>query len=103
MEEREGGGGTPRTTGRFGEFWLCDSDYSFLISTGMCFRRPALLFSTFSPHFSPSLLAIALTVTPTVPGYDWDKKGGFFDETAENMENDFMDTYGDWRPQTEDD
>ncbi|GMI44573.1 hypothetical protein TrCOL_g2362 [Triparma columacea] len=50
-----GGGGTPRTTGRF------------------------------------------------VPGYDWDKKGGFFDETAENMENDFIDTYGDWRPQTEDD
>jgi hypothetical protein len=43
----KGGGGTPRTTGRFGEFWLCDSDYSFLIFSVMYFCF-ALLFSAFS-------------------------------------------------------
>ena len=43
------------------------------------------------------------TTAAFVPGYDWDKKGGFFDEKAGKMEEEFMDTFGDWTPDVEDD
>mmetsp|Transcript_10679 Transcript_10679/g.21972 ORF Transcript_10679/g.21972 Transcript_10679/m.21972 type:complete len:244 (+) Transcript_10679:79-810(+) len=43
------------------------------------------------------------TTAAFIPGYDWDKKGGFFDETAKEMEDNFMDTFENWRPDVDDD
>ena len=102
-KNKKGGGGTPRTTGRFGEFGSATLTTASLSPLSCIFVVPPSCSPLFLLILTLSLLAIALTVTPTVPGYDWDKKGGFFDETAENMENDFMDSFENWRPQTEDD
>jgi hypothetical protein len=33
-----------------------------------------------------------------IPGYDWDKKRGFFDELGDKMIKDFEGSYGDWLP-----
>ena len=36
-----------------------------------------------------------------IPGYDWDKDGGAFDEAAKSYEDDFEDTFGNWVPDTD--
>lgn len=41
------------------------------------------------------------TTAAFIPGYDWDKEGGFFDETANDLQND-IDNYGDWVPSIQD-
>jgi hypothetical protein len=38
-----------------------------------------------------------------VPGYDWDKSKGFFDDLGERMIQDFENTYGNWLPPIGDD
>ena len=47
------------------------------------------------------------TTASFIPGYDWDKKGGFFDEAAndmqQNSEFDFEKSYeDDWMPKIDD-
>jgi len=47
------------------------------------------------------------TTASFIPGYDWDRKGGFFDETAndmqQNSEFDFEKSYeDDWLPKIDD-
>lgn len=37
-----------------------------------------------------------------VPGYDWDKDGGAFDEAASKYEDDFEQTFGNWVPDISD-
>ena len=49
-----------------------------------------------------------MTVTPRttnrfVPGYDWNKKGGFFDEQGAKFEKSFEETFGNWVPNIDDD
>jgi hypothetical protein len=49
-----------------------------------------------------------MTTTPKttnrfVPGYDWDKKGGFFDEQGAAVEQSFEETFGNWVPNIDDD
>ena len=49
-----------------------------------------------------------MTTTPRttnrfVPGYDWNKKGGFFDEQGAKFEQSFEDTFGNWIPNIDDD
>ena len=43
------------------------------------------------------------TTNRFVPGYDWNKKGGFFDEQGAKAEQSFEDTFGNWVPNIEDD
>jgi hypothetical protein len=38
-----------------------------------------------------------------IPGYDWDKSKGFFDDLGDKMIQDFENTYGNWLPPTADD
>jgi hypothetical protein len=42
------------------------------------------------------------TTARFLPGYDWDKDGGFFDDAADKAQSDFEDTFGNWLPNTED-
>ena len=47
------------------------------------------------------------TTASFIPGYDWDRKGGFFDETANDMQKnsefDFEKSYeDDWLPKIDD-
>mmetsp|Transcript_24483 Transcript_24483/g.28334 ORF Transcript_24483/g.28334 Transcript_24483/m.28334 type:complete len:256 (-) Transcript_24483:29-796(-) len=42
------------------------------------------------------------TTARFVPGYDWDKDGGAFDEAANKMQDDFENTYGNWLPNMDD-
>lgn len=42
------------------------------------------------------------TTARFIPGYDWDKDGGFFDELANNAQEDWDDAYGNWVPDVED-
>lgn len=37
-----------------------------------------------------------------VPGYDWDKDRGFFDDLADKAQKDFETQYGNWLPNTKD-
>jgi len=37
-----------------------------------------------------------------IPGYDWDKDGGAFDEAASKAEDDFESTFGNWVPDISD-
>ena len=43
------------------------------------------------------------TTNRFVPGYDWNKKGGFFDEQGAKAEQSFEDTFGNWVPNIDDD
>jgi hypothetical protein len=43
------------------------------------------------------------TTNRFIPGYDWDKDRGFFDDLADKMEDDFESQYGDWTPNMGDD
>lgn len=43
------------------------------------------------------------TTNRFVPGYDWNKKGGFFDEEGQRAQESFEDTFGNWVPDIEDD
>jgi len=38
------------------------------------------------------------TTARFVPGYDWDKSKGFFDDIGDKMADDFENTYGNWIP-----
>jgi len=42
------------------------------------------------------------TTARFISGYDWNKKQGAFDDAAEKAEKDFMDTFGGWLPNMED-
>lgn len=42
------------------------------------------------------------TTARFVPGYDWDKDKGFFDDVADKAQNDFENQFGNWLPNTED-
>jgi hypothetical protein len=37
-----------------------------------------------------------------LPGYDWDKDKGFFDDAADKAASDFEDQFGNWLPNTQD-
>ena len=37
-----------------------------------------------------------------LPGYDFDKNRGFFDEAADKAQSDFENQFGNWLPNTED-
>lgn len=43
------------------------------------------------------------TTARFIPGYDWNKKGGFFDELGEQASQSFEDTFGNWVPNIDDD
>ena len=67
------------------------------------------LFSEISPTPWGDGRAIDYSRTPRttarfVPGYDWNSNRGFFDATADKMENDFMGMYeNSWIPNPDDD
>mmetsp|Transcript_3205 Transcript_3205/g.3727 ORF Transcript_3205/g.3727 Transcript_3205/m.3727 type:complete len:255 (+) Transcript_3205:68-832(+) len=42
------------------------------------------------------------TTARFIPGYDWNKDGGAFDEAAQKAEDSFEDTYGNWLPNMDD-
>jgi hypothetical protein len=42
------------------------------------------------------------TTARFLPGYDWDKDKGFFDDAADKASTDFEDQYGNWLPNIED-
>lgn len=51
---------------------------------------------------------VDMTATPKttnrfVPGYDWNQKGGFFDEQGAQAGQDFEDAFGNWVPNIDDD
>ena len=52
---------------------------------------------------STSASATPRTTARFVPGYDFDKKGGAFDEAANKAQESFEDTYGNWLPNMDDD
>ena len=43
------------------------------------------------------------TTARFVPGYDWNKDKGFFDEQGEKAQQSFEDTFGNWLPNIDDD
>lgn len=43
------------------------------------------------------------TTNRFVPGYDWNKKGGFFDEQGAKAERSFEEAFGNWVPNIDDD
>jgi hypothetical protein len=43
------------------------------------------------------------TTARFVPGYDWNKKEGFFDEQGQKAQESLEDTFGNWVPNIEDD
>merc|ERR1712151_905579 len=43
------------------------------------------------------------TTARFVPGYDWDKSTGFFDEAGDKAQQSFEDSFGNWVPQIDDD
>jgi hypothetical protein len=52
--------------------------------------------------------ADAATKTPRttarfIPGYDWNKDKGFFDDAADRAMSSFEDQYGNWLPNVDDD
>ena len=62
------------------------------------------LFSEQAPQPTSSSTQTTPTTTARfIPGYDWDKRKGFFDDTADKMENDFEDSFGNWIPPMEED
>ncbi len=42
------------------------------------------------------------TTARFLPGYDWDKDRGFFDDLADKAQADFEQQFGNWLPNTED-
>lgn len=42
------------------------------------------------------------TTNRFIPGYDWDKDRGFFDDLADKAQDDFENMYGNWVPNTDD-
>jgi len=42
------------------------------------------------------------TTARFLPGYDWNKDRGFFDDLADKAQADFERQYGDWLPNTKD-
>ena len=42
------------------------------------------------------------TTARFVPGYDWDKSKGFFDDAGDKFADDFENTYGNWVPNIDD-
>ena len=42
------------------------------------------------------------TTNRFIPGYDWDKDRGFFDDLGDQFQDDFEKTYGEWTPNVED-
>jgi hypothetical protein len=42
------------------------------------------------------------TTARFLPGYDWDKDRGFFDDAADKAQEDFEAQFGNWLPNTED-
>ena len=42
------------------------------------------------------------TTARFIPGYDWNKDRGFFDDTADKAQSDFENQFGNWLPNTED-
>ena len=65
------------------------------------------LFSEASPQPWGDGTAKDATSTPRttnrfIPGYDWNKDRGFFDDAADKAAEDFESQYGNWLPNTED-
>lgn len=42
------------------------------------------------------------TTNRFIPGYDWDKDRGFFDDLGDKAQDEFEKTYGNWTPNMED-
>lgn len=42
------------------------------------------------------------TTNRFIPGYDWDKDRGFFDDLGDKAEKDFNSMFGEWVPNTDD-
>lgn len=42
------------------------------------------------------------TTNRFIPGYDWNKDKGFFDDAADKAQSDFENQFGNWLPNTED-
>ncbi len=51
---------------------------------------------------SASNSATPRTTARFLPGYDWDRQGGAFDEAADKAQDSFEDMYGNWLPNTDD-
>ena len=43
------------------------------------------------------------TTARFIPGYDWDKDKGFFDDLGDKFQEDWDKIYGNWVPEVEDD
>lgn len=43
------------------------------------------------------------TTAAFIPGYDWDKDRGFFDDLGDQFQEDWDKIYGNWVPEIEDD
>jgi hypothetical protein len=62
------------------------------------------LFSEYSPKpwGDRDALRTPRTTNRFIPGYDWDRDRGFFDDAADKAQTDFEDQFGNWLPNTED-
>ncbi len=101
---------------RYSELEALLNQYQFLNSDLDLFSESAQNSNNFTPHPSPwgngaasssDFARTPRTTAAFIPGYDWNRKGGFFDEVAKDLEKksgfDFEKSYeDDWMPKIDD-
>ncbi|KAL7470924.1 hypothetical protein ACHAXS_011208 [Conticribra weissflogii] len=101
---------------RYSELEALLNQYQFLNSDLDLFSESAQNSNNFTPHPSPwgngapsssDFSKTPRTTAAFIPGYDWNRKGGFFDEVAKDLEKksgfDFEKSYeDDWMPKIDD-